>query len=107
MGSVRDERLHRAFLSGKVKLLRPDNLPGVATREEWFNLFVMHQNRAAHGSTNFIPEHFLDGYLDLVFWGHEHECRLEPELNAQKSFYVTQPGSTVATSLCSGESVEK
>ena len=33
------------------------------------------QNRAKHGPTNYIPEHFIDDMFDLVMWGHEHENR--------------------------------
>ena len=40
LGSVRDERLHRAFCDKKVKMLRPKHDP-----DSWFNLFVLHQNR--------------------------------------------------------------
>ena len=36
-------------------------------------------------------------------WGHEHECRVEPEENLVQKFYVTQPGSSVATALSEGE----
>jgi double-strand break repair protein MRE11 len=51
-------------------MLRPEE-----DTEEWFNLFTVHQNRTKHGSTNYLPEHFIDGFIDLVIWGHEHECR--------------------------------
>jgi len=103
LGSVRDERLHRAFCDKKVKMLRPKDDP-----DSWFNLFAIHQNRAKHGTTNYIPEHFLDEFLDLVVWGHEHECLIDAEWSASgKSFYVTQPGSSVATSLSPGEAKPK
>ncbi|KAL0173805.1 hypothetical protein M9458_029773, partial [Cirrhinus mrigala] len=52
-----------------------------------------------HGATNYIPEQFLDDFLDLVVWGHEHECKIAPVRNEQQLFYVTQPGSSVVTSL--------
>ncbi|CAN8002488.1 unnamed protein product [Ixodes hexagonus] len=100
LGWIRDERLHRLFRDGKVKMLRPRE-----QTEDWFNLMVLHQNRAKHGATDYIPETFLDDFLDLVVWGHEHECRIEPEWNGR--FHVTQPGSSVATSLCPGEAVPK
>lgn len=102
LGSIRDERLHRLFRENKVSMLRPR-----VNADDWFNLFVLHQNRAKHGLTNYIPEQFLDDFIDLVIWGHEHECRVKPEWNGQQSFYVTQPGSSVATSLCHGEAVPK
>ena len=106
MSSVKDERLHRLFRENKVKMYRPEE-----ETDEWFNLLMLHQNRAKHGSpTNYIPEHFIDGFFDLVFWGHEHECRITPEkvvYGDDKTFHITQPGSSVATSLCEGETHQK
>jgi len=75
--------------------------------DDWFSLFVIHQNRAHHGQTNYIPEQFLDDFLDLVVWGHEHDCLIEPSWNGTQNFYITQPGSTVATSLSDGETKPK
>lgn len=63
--------------------------------------------RSKHGPTNYIPEQFLDDFLDLVVWGHEHECLIGPTRNEQQLFYVTQPGSSVATSLSPGEATKK
>lgn len=62
--------------------------------------------RSRHGNTNFIPEKFLDDFIDLVIWGHEHECKIAPTKNEQL-FYVSQPGSSVVTSLSPGEAVKK
>ncbi|XP_037522882.1 double-strand break repair protein MRE11 [Rhipicephalus sanguineus] len=100
LGWIRDERLHRLFRESKVKMLRPREWT-----DKWFNLLVLHQNRAKHGLTDYIPEDFLDEFLDLVVWGHEHECLIDPEFNGR--FHVTQPGSPVATSLCPGEAAPK
>ncbi|TPX67344.1 hypothetical protein SpCBS45565_g03855 [Spizellomyces sp. 'palustris'] len=102
LGNVRDERLHRTFQKKKVKMYRPQE-----DTNEWFNLMVIHQNRIAHGPTNFIPENFLDEFLNLILWGHEHECLIEPVRNSVQDFWITQPGSSVATSLCEGEAVPK
>ncbi|XP_023225241.1 double-strand break repair protein MRE11-like [Centruroides sculpturatus] len=102
LGSIRDERLHRLFREGKVTMLRPRENP-----ENWFNLFVLHQNRVKHGVTNYIPEQFLDDFLDLVIWGHEHECLIKPEWNTEQNFFVSQPGSSIATSLTPGEAAKK
>lgn len=63
--------------------------------------------RSKHGPTNYIPEQFLDDFIDLVVWGHEHECLITPTRNEQQLFYVTQPGSSVATSLSPGEAAKK
>ncbi len=48
-------------------------------------------------------EGFLPDFLDLVLWGHEHECRIRPEFNELTKFFVTQPGSSVITALCESE----
>lgn len=98
LGSMRDERLHRTFLSHKVKMLAaPDN------GTPWFNILLFHQNRVAHGATSYIPESFLDDSLDLVIWGHEHDVQIEPVYVPQRDFYISQPGSSVITSLSEGE----
>ncbi|XP_029302249.1 double-strand break repair protein MRE11 [Cottoperca gobio] len=102
LGSIPDERLYRMFVNNQVTMLRPKE-----DQDEWFNLFTIHQNRSKHGPTNYIPEQFLDDFLDLVVWGHEHECLITPTRNEQQLFYVTQPGSSVATSLSPGEATKK
>ncbi|GAV01177.1 MRE11C [Ramazzottius varieornatus] len=103
LGSIRDERLHRAYLNNRVQMKRPSE-----ATDEWFNLFVLHQNRPAHrGSHNYIPESFLDSFLDLVVWGHEHDPIPEPEHNKERGFEVLQPGSSVATSMSDGEGKQK
>ncbi|XP_016138668.1 double-strand break repair protein MRE11 isoform X1 [Sinocyclocheilus grahami] len=102
IGSIPDERLYRMFINNQVTMLRPRE-----DEDGWFNLFVIHQNRSKHGATNYIPEQFLDDFLDLVVWGHEHECKIAPVRNEQQLFYVTQPGSSVITSLSPGEAVKK
>ncbi|XP_077063717.1 double-strand break repair protein MRE11 isoform X1 [Siphateles boraxobius] len=102
IGSIPDERLYRMFVNNQVTMLRPRE-----DEDGWFNLFVIHQNRSKHGATNYIPEQFLDDFLDLVVWGHEHECKIAPVRNEQQLFYVTQPGSSVITSLSPGEAVKK
>lgn len=49
----------------------------------------------------------FDDSIRLVVWGHEHDCRIVPEPVAGKNYYITQPGSSVATSLADGEAIEK
>uniref|UniRef100_A0A4W3IIB2 Double-strand break repair protein n=1 Tax=Callorhinchus milii TaxID=7868 RepID=A0A4W3IIB2_CALMI len=102
LGSIPDERLYRMFVDKKVTTLRPKE-----DEDSWFNIFVIHQNRSKHGATNYIPEQFLDDFLDLVIWGHEHECKIAPISNEQQLFYVCQPGSSVVTSLSPGEAIKK
>ncbi|KAI9866877.1 MAG: meiotic recombination [Trichoglossum hirsutum] len=102
MSNVRDERLFRTFRDGKVKFFRPN-----VQSKDWFNLMAVHQNHHPYTDTGYLPENFLPEFLDLVVWGHEHECLIDPRLNPEMSFHVMQPGSSVATSLCSGEAVSK
>lgn len=71
------------------------------------NYFSLFLNRSKHGATNYIPEQFLDDFINLVVWGHEHECKIAPFQNEQQGFYVSQPGSSVVTSLSPGEAVKK
>lgn len=61
-------------------------------QEEWCSVFVLHQNRVDRGPKNYVAEEMLPDFLDLVIWGHEHECRISPEWNSQRQFYVCQPG---------------
>ncbi|KAI4099868.1 MAG: hypothetical protein L6R37_005775 [Teloschistes peruensis] len=102
MSNVRDERLFRTFRDGKVKFFQPGT-----QKEDWFNLMTVHQNHHAYTETGYLPENFLPGFLDLVVWGHEHECIIDPKLNPEMHFQVMQPGSSVATSLMPGEAEPK
>ncbi|KAI1329385.1 double-strand break repair protein mus-23 [Xylariaceae sp. FL0255] len=102
ISNVRDERMFRNFRDHKVKWFRPGQQGG-----DWFNLLSVHQNHHAHTATGYLPEEFLPEWLNLVVWGHEHECLIEPRKNEQTGFSVMQPGSSVATSLVPGEAVPK
>ena len=102
MSNVRDERLFRTFRDGKVKFYQPST-----QKNDWFNLMSVHQNHHAYTETGYLSENFLPEFLDLVIWGHEHECIIDPRLNPETSFKVMQPGSSVATSLVPGEAVAK
>lgn len=102
MSNVRDERLFRTFRDGKVKFLRP-----AEKMKEWFNLMALHQNHHGHTATGYLPENFLQDFLDLIVWGHEHECIIDPRPNIEMGFEVMQPGSSIATSLAVGEAVAK
>ncbi|TMW48772.1 hypothetical protein DOY81_006150 [Sarcophaga bullata] len=100
LSHIQDMRLARLFESRKVHMQVPEG-------EEWFHLMVLHQNRADRGPKNYLPEEALPEFLNLVIWGHEHDCRIKPEHNVKRDFYVCQPGSTVPTSLAEGESIRK
>lgn len=63
--------------------------------------------RVPHGPQQSVPEGMFDDNIDFVVWGHEHDCRVEPEEVAGKRYRICQPGSSVATSLADGESLEK
>lgn len=64
-------------------------------------------NSVAHTETSYLREDFLPEFLDMIIWGHEHECLIDPKYNPQTNFHVMQPGSSVATSLMPGEAVPK
>jgi double-strand break repair protein MRE11 len=102
LGNIRDERLHRTWAQKKVNFMRPTE-----GREEWFSLFTLHQNRISHSPKNYINEAFFDRFLDFIVWGHEHECKITPTPSSEGEFYISQPGSTIATALSESESVEK
>ena len=107
---MRDERLNRMWNSQKVKFLRPTPEADEDEQEDegFFNIFALHQNRdLGRGSKNCIQETMLPEWLDLVVWGHEHECLIEFFESVVGTFRITQPGSSVATSLVSGEAARK
>jgi len=102
LSNVRDERLFHTWRDGNVKFFQPGT-----QKDEWFNLMSVHQNHSAHTPTSYLPENFLPEFIDLVVWGHEHECLIDPRYNPEMGFSVMQPGSSVATSLMPGEAVPK
>ncbi|KAF9453323.1 DNA repair exonuclease [Macrolepiota fuliginosa MF-IS2] len=101
IGNVKDQRMHFELRSNRVRMYMPKN------KDDWFNVLLLHQNRVKHGPQEFVPEGMFDDSIDLVVWGHEHDCRIRPEPVAGKNYYITQPGSSVATSLADGEALEK
>ncbi|OBZ66455.1 Double-strand break repair protein MRE11 [Grifola frondosa] len=101
VGNVKDQRMHFELRSNRVRMFMPRD------KERWFNILLLHQNRVSHGPQQSVPEGMFDDSIDLVVWGHEHDCRIVPEPVAGKRYYITQPGSSVATSLADGEAIEK
>lgn len=99
LNHIPDRRLNHLITSKSIKIGVPESI------EEAFCMFVLHQNRADRGARNYIVENTLPAFLDLIIWGHEHDCRIEPE--AFRNTHIVQPGSSVATSLSQGESIEK
>ncbi|KAL1863933.1 hypothetical protein VTK73DRAFT_6333 [Phialemonium thermophilum] len=102
LSNVRDERMFRTFRDNRVKWFRPN-----VQKADFFNLLTVHQNHHAHTATGYLPENMLPDFMDLVVWGHEHECLIDPRQNPETGFHVMQPGSSVATSLVPGEAVRK
>ncbi|KAJ7178089.1 Mre11 DNA-binding presumed domain-containing protein [Mycena filopes] len=101
IGNVKDQRMHYELRSNRVRMFMPRD------KQNWFNIMLLHQNRVKHGPQEFVPEGMFDDSVDLVIWGHEHDCRIVPEPVAGKEYYISQPGSSVATSLADGEALEK
>ncbi|CAO2833472.1 unnamed protein product [Amaranthus hypochondriacus] len=107
LGNIRDERLNRMFQTPHaIQWMCPDAQEGCQV-SDWFNILVLHQNRIKTNPKNAINEHFLPRFLDFVVWGHEHECLIDPQEVTGMGFHITQPGSSVATSLIDGESKPK
>lgn len=107
LGNIRDERLNRMFQTPHaVQWIRPEAQEGFPI-SDWFNILVLHQNRVKANPKNAINEHFLPRFVDFVVWGHEHECLVDPQEVPGMGFHITQPGSSVATSLIDGEAKPK
>jgi double-strand break repair protein MRE11 len=123
LGSMRDERLHRMFKNQKVRFLRPQqdidqqNHRQTNNSDEddeenddtqgFFNIFMLHQNRDLGRGKNCVQETMIPEWIDLVVWGHEHECIVDLFESVVGTFRITQPGSSVATSLVAGEAARK
>lgn len=99
LNHIPDRRLYNLIETKQLKITIPEVMDDV------FCMFVLHQNRADRGKSNFIMEKMLPSFLHLIIWGHEHDCRIEPE--PCNNTFICQPGSSVATSLSEGESIEK
>lgn len=116
LGNMRDERLNRMWQRKKVLFLRPENAAPEENDDdeddeevEWFNVFVLHQNRdnMGRGNKNCIHESMIPNWMDLAIFGHEHTSEPHPAESVVGTFRITQPGSSVATSLSEGESERK
>ena len=104
---MRDSRLYRMMTTtGDVTWRRPADAPG-APADSWFNLFFIHQNHAQRGSKSAVSEKQLPKWLNLVVWGHEHASKTEPTPSSEGTFEVSQPGSSVHTTLSEDEARPK
>lgn len=99
---INDQRLNRLIKHSKLKLNVTPEL-----ENDLFHILVLHQNRTQHSQNDFVPESKLPPFLNLVIWGHEHECRITPEVVSGQRYQISQPGSSIATSLCESEAVPK
>lgn len=93
LGAMNEGRLNRLYEESKVHLgNHPDGKP-----EDWFNVFVLHQNRVPAETEDkegkAISEERIDPLMDLVIWGHEPTCQIEAEWNETQRFHVSQPGN--------------
>ena len=59
------------------------------------------------GNKNAIHESMIPNWMDFVVFGHEHCSEPYPTESLVGTFRMTQPGSTVATSLTDGEASRK
>ena len=99
-------KLFQCFFSWSPLLLVSLKSPLLFNNLIYFHFVII---RVKHSATNYIPEKFLSNFLNLVIWGHEHECIIDPKNSDDPDldFYISQPGSSVATSLCEGEAKTK
>ncbi|KAI3380302.1 hypothetical protein SNEBB_008306 [Seison nebaliae] len=104
IGNIRDNYIYGLFQNHRVHFNRP-HLEGKT--DKIFSLLSVHQNRVRHTKAQYLPYEKIEDFFDLIFWGHEHDCRIDPEPIPGKKFCITQPGSSVATSLSIGESLKK
>lgn len=102
LSHIKDDRLCRLFMDNMVTFTRPEVDP-----DSWFNILILHQNRVDRGPKRYISESYIPEFIDLLIWGHEHDCLIEPYKNVEKGFFVIQPGSSVPTSLSEGEALPK
>lgn len=102
LGSMHEERLHHLINADKFNYMAPDD-----DLDKYFKLLLVHQNRIPRPGTKHLNPHDLDELPDLVVWGHEHGWSGELEYFEPCNFYIFQPGSTVATSLCDAEAGDK
>ncbi|GAA6060679.1 hypothetical protein JCM10212_005061 [Sporobolomyces blumeae] len=104
MGNIRDDRFMYEMSNRRINLYRPKE-----DQEDWFNIMLVHQNRVAHGPNNSVPDEAFGDEVNLVVWGHEHDCISEarPLPVTNRPYFISQPGSSIATSLAKGEAIPK
>ncbi|AWU75372.1 uncharacterized protein C5L36_0B06190 [Pichia kudriavzevii] len=103
--SIREERLMKTMASGNLEFLEPDT--GDDGTIQWFNLMCIHQNHVHRPGVKVVEETSLPTFLDFILWGHEHDCRPVAMRNDITGSYILQAGSSIATSLTEGETLDK
>ncbi|GAA5929988.1 MRX complex nuclease subunit [Sporobolomyces koalae] len=105
MGNIRDDRFMYEMSNRRINLYRPKG----PDQDDWFNVMLVHQNRVAHGPNNSVPDEAFGDEVNLVVWGHEHDCisQARPVPVTNRPYYISQPGSSIATSLAKGEAIPK
>ncbi|EJW04387.1 DNA repair protein (mre11) [Edhazardia aedis USNM 41457] len=99
VGNVRDNRMYKIFMEGRIKYDRPEDY------SSYVNILLLHQNRIPYNGNDYVPIERIESWFDLVIFGHEHEPLLY--YVDSKDFTVIQCGSTVRTSLCEAEQGSK
>lgn len=102
IGYVRSDKLHQMYVKKAVTLTRPEQ-----DKDDWFNVFVLHQNRVKRPDKSHVEESFIDDFIDLVIWGHEHESKMTLARSSAGTSRVIQPGSTIATEFKPSEMSQK
>ena len=77
VGHIKDARFNLLLERKELEWLRPvtkDN----EIDESYFNILVVHQNRYKGANTfsnrDSLTDESLPEFVDIVIWGHEHEC---------------------------------
>jgi len=102
---LKDIFFNLAFEKKSIKFRRPAG-------DDWFNILVIHQTKergttASNNLRSFVKESILPGFIDLVLWGHEHECIPNVKKCEATGINILYMGSTTITSLIEAESKPK
>ncbi len=105
IGYMKDSSFNLAFEKKRVKFLRPEG-------SEWFNILVLHQTKERGGTVGynrrcFVRERTLPDFINLVLWGHEHECIPSLKECPETGSQILYMGSTTITSLIDSEARPK
>ncbi|XP_001603844.2 double-strand break repair protein MRE11 [Nasonia vitripennis] len=103
LNHMNDHKLTKCIKRDKLELLQEETIPDLC------NVLVLHQNRQRRGRAEnmYVSESLIPDFLNLVVWGHEPVCKIKHESFPNKTFRITQPGSTIVTTLTRGETVPK